>query len=175
MHFDELKNVMLIAVEGRKRMVPIVVTITYPSKYLLPQIFAVVNSPAPRLNFGTNLFRVSNGPRTGRFALFAPKKCSKLRTCGVESNLASSLETYQEIWEDPDVGCGSDFDEEEEEEELEENDLDDEGDWGEAKYAPANTNTVNMSTTNKYEEDLVKGITFCCFFLLIFSYIVFIS
>lgn len=81
-----------------------------------------------------------------------------MRTSLVKSNQVASWQDHQRKWEDPDDGSGSEYDEEEEEEE--EDDLDYESDWEEEKEASAaaiSVESIDESTTNNYEEDLVKG------------------
>lgn len=74
-------------------------------------------------------------------------------------------------WEDPDDGSGS-----EDEEETEENDLGFQSEWEEEgeeeKGAPAAA-AVDRSTTNKYEEELVKGLFLISFYFLVPSILLF--
>uniref|UniRef100_A0A2N9GW64 Uncharacterized protein n=1 Tax=Fagus sylvatica TaxID=28930 RepID=A0A2N9GW64_FAGSY len=86
-------------------------------------------------------------------AAAAPCSSCSANFLKVESNRAPSVKIQPGSWEDPDNGSGSEYDEEDEE--VKENDLDYESDWEEEIDASATTN-VDKSTTNKYEEDLVK-------------------
>lgn len=66
------------------------------------------------------------------------------------SSSTASLNTHQGIWEDPDDGSGSEYDDEEE---VEENDGSD--------FQQGNpVGVVDNHTVNQYEEDLVKGLCF---------------
>ncbi|KDP45399.1 hypothetical protein JCGZ_09648 [Jatropha curcas] len=114
-------------------------------------------SAAPSVNFGTNLFRLSNCFRkNGRFAFSLDMKDSKLSTFVFESKRVSPAERVQGVWEDPDDGSDSDYDEENEE--IEANDLDYESDWEHGSdTASIITSTVGNSTLN-YEEGLVKEV-----------------
>lgn len=133
-----------------------------PSNYLLPQFSAAVNfaapslsSATPSLSFATNLIEKSNTLRTGRFDFSASKKRSKVCTYVLESNWASASATFRGVWEDPHDGSDSDYDEEDEE--GEENDMHYESDW-EEQTNTSRTSTVDNSTENNYEEDLLKEV-----------------
>ena len=106
---------------------------------------------------------------SGRFPLFIAKKYLRVSAYADGSKWASSspsLETKQGVWEDPDDGSGSDYDQEDEE--AKENDLGFESNWEEEKNSVTATSTVTKSTTeNTYEEDLVKGGVHCGTFLFL--------
>lgn len=109
-------------------------------------------STAPTSSCSTNLIRL-NGPRRGLFSFYIVEKRPKVRTFVVVPNQVSVLQTYEGNWEDPDDGSGSEYGEE-----VEENDLDFESDWEVEKDAPAATTaSVEKTSANKDEEDLVKG------------------
>ncbi|KAH7516584.1 hypothetical protein FEM48_Zijuj10G0150600 [Ziziphus jujuba var. spinosa] len=111
---------------------------------------------APTSSCTTNLFRLY-GPSRGPFSFYIVEKQPKMRTFAVEPNQVSVFQTHQGNWEDPDDGSASEYGEEDEE--VEENDLDYESDWEEEKDEPtATTATVEKTSANKYEEDLVKEI-----------------
>lgn len=128
-------------------------TVTFSSNQLVPLSAVVTSAAAPCSSCRANFLKVSF-PRRGRFYFFVAENHSRLRTSVVKSNRASTLQTQQGTWEDPDDGSDSDYDEEDEE--VEANDLDYESDWEEERDASATT-SVDKPTTNKYEEDLVKG------------------
>ncbi|EEF44931.1 aberrant large forked product, putative [Ricinus communis] len=117
------------------------VTTASPFNLPLPRFAAT-----PGTSTGTNLFKAS----TGSFDFLLANKCRKLTTCRVESKWAYPSERLPGVWEDPDDGSGSDYDEVEE---LEENDMDYESDWEEETYAKSTTRIVDYSTSNNYEED----------------------
>ncbi|CAK7330129.1 unnamed protein product [Dovyalis caffra] len=124
------------------------VTVTCHFSYL-PRRFSYVNySSIPCLSFG-------------RLRLFIAKKCLRVSAYAAESNWApssSSSEIKPGVWEDPDDGSGSDYDQEDEEE-GKENDMDFESDWEEEKNSVTATSTINNSTAqNKDREDLVEEV-----------------
>ncbi|CAB4273548.1 unnamed protein product [Prunus armeniaca] len=117
------------------------------------------NSHQLQLLHNTNVLKAYS-IRRGSFSFHGADRHSKLRNFLVESNptSSSSLQTHMGTWEDPDDGSGS-----EDEEETEEHDLgfqsewEEEGEGEEEKGAPAAA-FVDRSTTNKYEEELVKEV-----------------
>ncbi|KAK9272206.1 hypothetical protein L1049_002577 [Liquidambar formosana] len=124
---------------------------TFPSNQF-PSLFSVVTSTtayAPTSICCTNLLKVFSYRTKRSYSFHVAEKLLKARTCVVNSNRVSSLQTHQGTWEDPDDGSGSEYDDEDEE--MEEGDLDFESDWEEER----NTSPV---ATNKYEEDLVKEV-----------------
>lgn len=130
------------------------------------------NSHQLQLPHNTNVLK-AYGIRRGSFSFHGAEKHSKLRNFLVESNAtsSSSLQTHMGTWEDPDDGSGS-----EDEEETEENDLGFQSEWEEEgeeeKGAPAAA-AVDRSTTNKYEEELVKGSFIISFYFLVASILLF--
>ncbi|KAJ0100365.1 hypothetical protein Patl1_22022 [Pistacia atlantica] len=116
-----------------------------------------VTVPAPSFCFfGTNMCRVSGSLRKGSVGLtMSGEILTKVRTFVVGSNQVSSLQTQMGVWEVPDDGSDSD---EEEEEEMEENDLDFESDWEEERNGVDAAMRGDESTTNQYEEELVKEV-----------------
>lgn len=93
-------------------------------------------------------------PRRGIFGFFLAQKHSRVRTFVVESNQVSSLQqTHQGIWEDPDDGGDSEYEDEEEEE----NNLDFESDWEDEENNALATVIVQKAQKDEYEENLVKG------------------
>lgn len=115
------------------------------------------NSHQLQLLHNTNVLKAYS-IRRGSFSFHGAERHSKLRNFLVESNptSSSSLQTHMGTWEDPDDGSGS-----EDEEETEEHDLGFQSEWEEEgeeeKGAPAAA-AVDRSTTNKYEEELVKEV-----------------
>ncbi|KAF3431791.1 hypothetical protein FNV43_RR26527 [Rhamnella rubrinervis] len=95
------------------------------------------------------------GSRRGIFIFYIAEKQPKVRTFVAEPNQVSLLQTHLGTWEDPDDGNDSEYGEEDEE--VEANDLDFESDWEEEKNTPT-TASVENSSGNKYEDDLVKEI-----------------
>lgn len=98
-------------------------------------------------------------PRSGSFRFHGAQRHSKLRTFSVRSSSpTASFRTQVGTWEAPDDGSGSEDEEDEEEEEL---GFQSEWEEEEGKGVPAAATdaaaAVDKSTTNKYEEDLVKG------------------
>ncbi|XWS44213.1 hypothetical protein CRYUN_Cryun15aG0025000 [Craigia yunnanensis] len=113
----------------------------FPSFHPL-QFSSVVSTPLPSLSFETRDKGVNLGSSGGSF--------SRLFVVNSNSSTAS-LNTHQGIWEDPDDGSGSEYDEEEEEEDVEESD--------EADFQEGNVvGVVDKYTRNQYEEDLVKEV-----------------
>lgn len=101
--------------------------------------------------------------RSGSFRFHGAQRHSKLRTFLVGSlGPNASFRTQVGTWEAPDDGSGSEDEEDEEEEEEEELGFQSEWEEEEGKGVPATATdaaavAVDKSTTNKYEEDLVKG------------------
>lgn len=130
------------------------------------------NSHQLQLLHNTNVLKAYS-IRRGSFSFHGAEKHSKLRNFLVESNptSSSSLQTHMGTWEDPDDGSGS-----EDEEETEEHDLGFQSEWEEEgeeeKGAPAAA-SVDRSTTNKYEEELVKGLFLISFYFLVASILLF--
>lgn len=118
----------------------------------LPLCTAAVTT-APTSSCSTNFLKLY-GPRRGLFSFYIVEKQPKVRTFVAEPNQVSLLQTHQGTWEDPDGGSDSEYGEEDEE--VEENDLDFESDWEEEKNTPT-TASVENSSGNKYEDELVKG------------------
>ncbi|GMY13419.1 ankyrin repeat domain-containing protein EMB506, chloroplastic [Fagus crenata] len=127
---------------------------TFSPNQLVPISAVVTAAAASCSSCSANFLKVCS-QRTGMFGFSFAESHSRVRTCVVESNRALSVKIQPGSWEDPDNGSGSEYDEEDEE--VEENDLDYESDWEEEIDASATTN-VDKSTTNQYEEDLVKEI-----------------
>ncbi|EOY02305.1 hypothetical protein QUC31_018247 [Theobroma cacao] len=111
----------------------------FPSIHHFLQFSPVVPTPLPTLRFlardkGVNL----SNPGRSFSRLFV-----------VNSSFPTdSLNTHQGIWEDPDDGSGSEYDEEEEVEENDESGFQEGNDVG----------VVDKYTGNQYEEDLVKEV-----------------
>ncbi|KAJ6302584.1 hypothetical protein OIU77_016640 [Salix suchowensis] len=124
------------------------VTVTCHSSYVLPRFSSLNHSYISLLS-------------SGRFPLFIAKKYLRVSAYSDGSKRASSstfLETKHGVWEDPDDGSGSDYDQEDEEE-AKENDLGFESNWKEENNSISATSTVTNSTTeNTYMEDLVKEV-----------------
>ncbi|CAN6686449.1 unnamed protein product [Malus baccata var. baccata] len=98
--------------------------------------------------------------RSGSFRFHGAQRHSKLRTFSVGSlSPTASFRTQVGTWEAPDDGSGSEDEEDEEEEEEEELGFQSEWEEEEGKGVPAAAAAaVDKSTTNKYEEDLVKEV-----------------
>lgn len=103
----------------------------------------------------TSLFVATNRGRSHSFASItrasSPKRASPSKT------------RRQGVWEDPDDGSGSDYDDNDEE--------GDESDWEQdGDDVVGLASGVGMSSPDKYEEELVKGISgsLCFFFFLFF-------
>ncbi|KAB5520686.1 hypothetical protein DKX38_025005 [Salix brachista] len=124
------------------------VTVTCHSSYVFPRFSSFNHSYISLLS-------------SGRFPLFIAKKYLRVSAYADGSKRASSstfLETKHGVWEDPDDGSGSDYDQEDEEE-AKENDLGFESNWEEENNSVSATSTVTNSTTeNTYVEDLVKEV-----------------
>ncbi|XP_050375770.1 ankyrin repeat domain-containing protein EMB506, chloroplastic [Argentina anserina] len=122
--------------------------------------FAIVNSlkakgKSYRLEMLSNT-NVLKAYSIGSGSFSSPDKHSKFRNFLVESNQASSLQFHVGTWEDLDNGSGS-----ESEEEEEENDLGFQSEWEDDKEhraLGANAGGVEESTTDKYDEQLVKEV-----------------
>ncbi|GAV79750.1 Ank domain-containing protein/Ank_2 domain-containing protein [Cephalotus follicularis] len=137
-------------------------TITLPSNCLLPQTSAIVDGHAPTLRFITNHFKEARCFRKRRISISLSQRCSfsercsKVRSFVVKSNQTTYLQGRQGRWEDPDDGSGSEYEEEGEKEE--EDELDYESDWEEGKEASLTAISVDESTSNNYEQDLIKEV-----------------
>lgn len=107
------------------------------------QFCNVVSCSIPSLSFQARDKGVNLGCSAGSFSgLFVVNSSSS----------TASLNTHQGIWEHPDDGSGSEYDEEEEEE-MEEN--------LESGFQEGNNvGVVDQYAGNNYEEDLVKGLFF---------------
>ncbi|XP_057520165.1 ankyrin repeat domain-containing protein EMB506, chloroplastic isoform X1 [Amaranthus tricolor] len=90
----------------------------------------------------------------GIFNSYVIRKYSKGRA-SVAGSGHTSVYSNVGVWEDPDDGSGSDYDDEEQE--FGENDLDFESDWEEEKGSPVAT-IDNKQTTLKYKDELAKEI-----------------
>ncbi|CAL1358017.1 unnamed protein product [Linum trigynum] len=84
------------------------------SPSLLLGFHGALCSRVPSFSQGINLHQLS---RNGRFVFRQEQKwrASTMRTRLVESNEALALETYGGVWEDPDDGSESDYDDGEDE------------------------------------------------------------
>ncbi|KAG5254102.1 ankyrin repeat domain-containing protein [Salix suchowensis] len=106
------------------------VTVTCHSSYVLPRFSSLNHSYISLLS-------------SGRFPLFIAKKYLRVSAYSDGSKRASSstfLETKHGVWEDPDDGSGSDYDQEDEEE-AKENDLGFESNWKEENNSISATST----------------------------------
>ncbi|XP_050221638.1 ankyrin repeat domain-containing protein EMB506, chloroplastic-like [Mercurialis annua] len=118
-------------------------TNTYPFNCVFPQF-----SAAP--NF--SIFRASNSFPTGRFVSLLAKKWKKNPvTCRVGSKWAEPSETLPGVWEDPNDGSGSDYDEDDEEQA--ENDMDYESDWEEDETRAASTTRRGYNSAEHSDEE----------------------
>lgn len=74
-------------------------------------------------------------------------------------NQASPLGTEQQlgVWEEPDEGSDSEYEDEENGSEMDEDDMDFESDWEQDVDGRSNIAATGSSSANDYEEDLVKG------------------
>lgn len=74
-------------------------------------------------------------------------------------NRATPFGTQQQlgIWEEPDEGSDSDYEDEENGSGIDENDVDFESDWEQDVDSESNIAVTSSSPANDYEEDLVKG------------------
>ncbi|KAK4752725.1 hypothetical protein SAY87_021523 [Trapa incisa] len=114
---------------------------------LLPTLF-----PATA-NLMCNVKPLSS-PIRGKLGLHVP------RTPWKTLNRASPLRTQQQlgVWEEPDGGSDSEYEDEKDGSELDENDMDFESDWEQDADSRSNIATTDSSSANDYEEDLVKEV-----------------
>ncbi|XP_057984033.1 ankyrin repeat domain-containing protein EMB506, chloroplastic [Malania oleifera] len=96
-------------------------------------------------------------PKRNWVGFFVSEKHSKASTCLAHSKEKTVVHAYQGVWEEPDDGSGSEYDEDENEK-MEEDDMDFESDWEEETVASSAADTYNGSTINKYEEDFAKEV-----------------
>uniref|UniRef100_A0A2P2JYB5 Uncharacterized protein MANES_S066100 n=1 Tax=Rhizophora mucronata TaxID=61149 RepID=A0A2P2JYB5_RHIMU len=129
---------------------------TFPGKYLFPSFSTDANFLIRGLSFDNHLFKRASSLGNGRFSFVLSKNCSKMATyCVVESRKELYSEADQGAWEDPDDGSDYDFDEDNE---VKENDMDFESDWEPESDVVATASTVETSTTNCIEEELVREV-----------------
>ncbi|WCJ20919.1 Ankyrin repeat family protein [Euphorbia peplus] len=123
-------------------------------------LYCLLPKPSSAFPNSSNLYIhfIPNSVTTRRCNSFLAKKFTKLSARVIDSKWDSTSEVVQGVWEEPDDGSGSDYDDEQDQE-SEENDLDYESDWEEE------TNTMSATTTKRVnsaspsnEEDLVKEI-----------------
>ncbi|CAI0455344.1 unnamed protein product [Linum tenue] len=109
----------------------------------------------PSFSQGINLHQLS---RNGRFVFRQEQKwrASTMRTRVVESNEALALETYGGVWEDPDDGSESDYDDGEDENgAVGGTETDDES---ESRGGGSDAQMPNTTASETYEEDLAKEV-----------------